>query len=242
MPIPDRFFEDALALAQRWSEDSVRRQRYRRRHNRRRVRRVLRAVALLVVVTFVLVPSLVASGFLLGPHGMVGLLVAPFLLIVAWVVILRWSLKPPLIAAPTPLPSADLSALPGQTEEWIEQERKLLPWAAQSQLEHISQKLVLLAPQLQGLDGQSPAGGELRRLLGEELPTLVRGYRKLPATLVREPLYEGPSPEQKLVDGLAIIDGELGRMQVRLSRDDLHALAAHQRYLELKYKSKDEVA
>jgi hypothetical protein len=208
------------------------------------VRRVLRGIALLVVFTFVVIPTLVAGGFFFGPHGFVGLLLAPLFLVIAWTVILRWTLKQPVpkpVTAPLPLASGDLAQLPEKTEAWIEQESKLLPWAAQTELERISQKLVQLAPQLKGLAAASPAGADVQRLLGEELPTLVQGYRKLPEALAREPFYDGPSPEQKLIEGLSIIDGELTRMQARLAREDLHALAAHQRYLELKYARKEKL-
>lgn len=79
----------------------------------------------------------------------------------------------------------------------------------------------------------------MQRLLGEELPKLVEGYRKLPSSLAQQPFHDGPSPEQKLVQGLSIIHGELGRLHERLARADLHALAEHQRYLELKYARKE---
>jgi hypothetical protein len=239
MPTPDRFFEDALALAQRFAIESARRRRYRRRHahGQRRVRRVLRGIALISVFTFVLLPTLVAALFFVSPYGFVGLLAAPLVLVVAWALILRWTLHKPLPRpAPVRLPSADLAALSAETEAWIEQERRLLPWAAQSQLDHITQKLMELAPQLKGLSAESPAATSATRLIGEELPLLVQSYRKLPKTVLQEPFYDGPSPEQKLIDGLGIIAVELARMQARLARDDLHALAAHGRYLELKYK------
>jgi hypothetical protein len=224
-----------------WLEsDRRRRHRRRHRHGPRRVRRVLRGIALLVVLTFVVVPTLVTGAFFLGPYGFVGLLAAPLLLVITWAVVLRWTFKQPLPKpAPAVLPGGDLSRLPEQTEAWIEQERALLPWAAQTELEHITQKLGELSPQLRGLDAQSPGGAELARLIGEELPTLVQSFRKLPPSLSREAFYDGPSPEQKLVEGLSIIDGELGRLHARLARTDLHALAAHQRYLELKYKRRE---
>jgi hypothetical protein len=244
MSNPDRFFVEALAVAQRFAIESDRRRRHRRRHRHRhrRVGRVLRGIALLVVLTFVVVPTLVAGGFFFGPYGLVGLLAAPLLLVITWAVVLRWTFKQPL---PKPVPvalpsSGDLARLPQQTEAWIEQVRALLPWAAQTELEHITHKLVELAPQLRGLDAQSPGGVEVVRLIGEELPTLVQSFTKLPPSLSREAFYDGPSPEQKLVEGLSIIDGELGRLRGRLARTDLHALAAHQRYLELKYKRRED--
>lgn len=229
-------------LAERFAIESARRRRRRRRFragSHPRVRRVLFGLGFAALFTFVLVPTFLVGGFFMGAYGLIGLLAAPLVLVLGWALIARWTLKKPA-ALPRPeparLPSGDLSALSAQTEAWIEQESQLLPWAAQSQLAHIREKLVELEPQLKGLAADSPAGLAATRLIGEELPTLVQSYRKLPKRLAQEPIYDGPNPEQKLLEGLTIIDGELARIHGRLARDDLHALAAHGRYLELKYR------
>lgn len=238
MRVDDQLLAQAFAIAQQWSRQSARR--HRRKHNQRRVRRALKGVAFLVVVTFLVVPALVAAGFMFGPYGLVGLFAAPLLLVVMWIVVLWLSLKLPTQKPASLLAKSELTKLPQETEEWIEQERRLLPSGAQNQLDQIGQHLLLLAPQLSGLGEQSPAGVEVRRLLGEELPALVQRYKRLPETVVRTPLYEGKSPELQLVAGLEIVDQQLTRIHRRLAQQDLHALAAHQRFLELKYKSQDE--
>ncbi len=76
----------------------------------------------------------------------------------------------------------------------------------------------------------------MRRLLAEELPELVRGYQKVPRALRGQPLHGGHSPDRHVIEGLATIDEEIGRMQARLAADDVRALATQQRYLEIKYK------
>jgi hypothetical protein len=238
----ERFIEDALALAHTFAIESAQRRRRRRKHSHRRVHRVLRGVGLILLFTFVIIPTMLGAGVFFAPIGWASLLAAPLLLVAGWALILRWMFKQPEVlpvVAPVVLPSGDLGKLPEQTEAWIEAERRLLPWAAQAELDHISQKLGELAPQLRGLSTDTPAGGDLKRLIGDELPKLVESYRKLPASLSQQPFYDGPSPEQKLLDGLSLIHGELGRMQSRLARADLHALAEHQRYLELKYARKE---
>jgi hypothetical protein len=244
----ERFIQDALALAHTLAIESARRRRRRRRHGHPRLRRVLRGVGLMLLFAFVVIPTMIGVGVFFAPIGWASLLAAPLLLVAGWGFILRWMLKQPAtLPIPAPaalasgLPSGDLSKLPEQTEAWIEAERAELPWAAQAELEHISQKLVELTPQLRGLSAETPAGGDLKRLIADDLPKLVESYRKLPASLSREPFYDGPSPEQKLADGLTLIHGELGRLQGRLARADLHALAEHQRYLELKYARKDQL-
>jgi hypothetical protein len=241
----ERFIQDALAIAHSFAMESAqRRRRRRRRHGHPRLRRVLRGVGLIALFTFVVVPTMLGVGVFFAPIGWASLLAAPILLVAGWLFIVRWMLQQPQalpVAAPVVLPSSDLGKLPEQTEAWIEAERKLLPWAAQTELDHISQKLGELAPQLRGVSADTPAGGDLKRLIGDDLPKLVASYRKLPASLSQEPFYDGPSPEQKLIDGLTLIHGELGRLQSRLARADLHALAEHQRYLELKYARKDQL-
>ncbi len=241
----EQFFAELLTFAHGVALESARRRRHRRRRNGHpRLRRVLRGIGLILLCTFVVIPALLAGAVFFGPFGMASLLAAPLLLIAAWAAILRWMLKQPLPSAARPALAApgvavDLARLPEQTEAYLEAERRLLPWAAQSELEHISQKLGELAPQLRGLSSETPLGGDVQRLLGEDLPKLVEGYRKLPGSLAQQPFHDGPSPEQKLVQGLSIIHGELGRVQERLARADLHALAEHQRYLELKYARKE---
>jgi hypothetical protein len=156
-------------------------------------------------------------------------------LIAIWGGILFWSLRrkpvPKLAADP-----GDLAKLPERTEEWLEQQRGLLPADADQSIESLLLQLETLAPQLDGLDPQQPAAVELRRLLAEELPELVRGYQRVPRKLQQQASHGGSSPERQLVDGLATIDQQLARIHERLAAEDLRALATHKRYLELKYK------
>lgn len=234
---PERFLIEAVDLVRRLANEGDHLARRRRR--RRRCRRALRGILLLVVATFVIVPALVGAGFWLGRHWAFALLAAPIVLISSWSAILYWAFgrrRPP----PRLTPKTDIAQLPAQTSDWLEQERLLLPRAAQPQLDAIGQRLELLAPQLRGLDAQSEPASHVRRLLGEELPELVRGYRKLPPALAQQPFYGGPTPEQQLLEGLATVDKQLGVLHERLAQGDLHALAAHKRYLELKYDRRDE--
>lgn len=237
MPRRDRVVEHATDLVRQWSRDPRRSARLKRK--RRRVKRILRAVALMIVLPFVIIPAMIASGLLLGPRGTEGLIWVPLVLIATWSALLYWALRNK--RAPLPVAKADVALLPAQTEEWLDQERRRLPSAAQTHVESITRRLEALGPQLQTVDAQAPAAAELRRLLGEELPELVRGYRKVPHALAQQPLYGGASPERQLIEGLETIDAQIGRVHERLAADDLHALATHQRYLELKYKRKEDI-
>jgi hypothetical protein len=141
--------------------------------------------------------------------------------------------------APEPTPAqmakSDLPLLPGQTERWLEGQRPALPAPAQRLADEIGIKLEALAPRVAELDPREPAAYELRKLMSEELPELVEGYRKVPEALRRE-TRNGSSPDRQLLDGLKVVDEELGRMTETLANGDLNKLATQGRYLELKYR------
>jgi hypothetical protein len=134
----------------------------------------------------------------------------------------------------------DVAQLPARTEEWLEFERPALPADAQRKVDEIILRLEALSPQAAGLDPNLADARELRRLIGEELPELVRGYRKIPPALQRAPLHGGPSPDRQLVAGLTTINDAIERLQARIAQGDLHALATQHRYLESKYKGGGE--
>jgi hypothetical protein len=232
-------------LVRRYAEDvNVRTRRRRRQKNRKVLRRFLRAGILMAIVTFVILPIMIASGFLFGPKGVEGLVAAPLLLFVSYAGILYWTFKrrPELPITLSALPKAsEIALLPAQTDDWLDQQRTFLPYAAQTKLDSIGQRLDELALQVQKLDPNQPVALDLRRLLGEELPELVNAYRKVPAGLQTKPLHDGASPERRLIEGLATIDEQIGHMHERLAAEDLNALATHQRYLDLKYKRDDEL-
>jgi hypothetical protein len=231
-------------LVRRLSDDVTYRSKRRRKQRRRLLSRFLRAGLLMMFVTFVVIPSMIAGGFLFGPRGVEGLVAAPLLLFSSYALILYWTFKRrhELPAALPALPKvSEIAQLPAHTDDWLEQQRSFLPYAAQTRLDSIGQRLEALKPQVEKLDPNQPVAAELRRLLAEELPELVHGYRKVPSGLQQKPLYDGPSPERQLLEGLATIDEQIGRMHERLATEDLHALATHQRYLDMKYKRDDEL-
>ena len=239
MSTPERIFQEAAQIVRAFTKDERRMARLKRK--RRRFKRVLKAILAMVIAPFVIIPVMIASGLLLGPHGYEGMIAAPLVMLATWAVILYWALArrraPP---PPKATVRADLPALPAQTEQWLEDQRSGLPWAAQKQLDSLALRIEALTPQLKTLDPQTPAAVEVRRLLAEELPELVRGYHKVPRALAQQPLYGGATPERQLVEGLETIDKQVARVHERLATDDLHALATHQRYLDLKYNRKDD--
>lgn len=227
---PERFLEQATQIVRRLSNEGQRLARRRRR----RLTRIIKGVLWMVVAPFIIIPAMIASGLLLGPRGIEGLIAAPLALFATWGVIAYVTFFRRV--RPRSMAKAELAALPAYTEEWLEDARRWLPLVAQPQVDRIAQQLEIMQPQFEGIEREGPAAVELRRLLGQELPELVRGYRKVPAALAREPLYGGASPEQRLIEGLETIDKQLRHMHERLAADGVHAWATHQRYLDLKYK------
>ena len=87
---------------------------------------------------------------------------------------------------------------------------------------------------MQGLSETEPAAREVRRLVGEELPELIRGYQRVPQQLRRQ------GPDAQLVEGLRVVEGEIARMTEQLASGDLDKLATQGKYLELKYRGVDD--
>ena len=63
----------------------------------------------------------------------------------------------------------------------------------------------------------TPAAASIRKLVGEDLPELVGGYRRIPEPLRRE-AHAGRTPDDQLVDGLKLIEREIGSAARSLSR------------------------
>ena len=210
---------------------------------RRRERRAaaFRRIAKRIILACVAILAVAIAAGLILPHGIgaFGFLAMLIAMALAATAIVLWSAQP----APTPerLATSDIAALPAQTEDWLEKQRPALPAPAQRQLDQLSLSLAAIAPQLAGLDPKLPEAIEARRLIGDELPELIRGYQRVPPSLRRQPLNGGPSPDKQLSEGLGTIGEEIARMNARLADDDLKALATQNRFLEIKYKGDGEM-
>ena len=237
MSTPEHPLVETARQIQRYSKHAGRLAR--RARKRKLLQRIVRSALWMMFTTFVVIPSLMAAGLLFGPRGVEGLILAPTVLFSSWAFILYWYFgrKP----SPRSLRKAEVAQLPAQTESWLEDQRLALPSLAQGRVDTILQQLEALAPQAAALDAQGPAAHELRRLLSDELPELVRGYAKLPAGLRQQPLYGGKTPETQLLEGLETLEAQIAELHERLAKDDLHALATHQRYLDLKYNRKGKL-
>lgn len=136
------------------------------------------------------------------------------------------------------LRQTDLGTLAGKTEIWLEAQRPALPPPAVTLMQDIGVRLDQLAPQLQTLDENDPAAREVRKLVGEHLPELINGYKRIPDSLKHKE-HAGKTPSQQLVDGLKLIDREIETMTGQISRGELDKLAVRGRYLEMKYNNSE---
>jgi hypothetical protein len=125
--------------------------------------------------------------------------------------------------------------LPLQTEAWLDRQRPALPAPAQARVDAIGTRLEVLAPQLTAIDDGAPLANEIRKLIGEQLPELVKGWQRVPQPLRTVP-RNGRTPDQQLADGLKLIEEEIGTMTESLAQGDLDSLSTRERYLQIRYR------
>lgn len=230
----DRVLADAEAVLRRHSE---RGQSLTARARQRRNAGLIRKVKYAFWAVLAVILGSAVAGFVV-PLGTTGVMIALGVVIAALLLI---GLLPTETRVRTEaLAETPLTALPLQTEIWLENQRKALPAPAVTLVDSIGTKLEILTPQLEKLGPQDPAALEVRRLLADHLPELVTGYQSIPQPLRREE-RNGRVPEKQLVEGLAVIDAEIGRMSESLASGDLDKLATQNRFLELKYQEAKEL-
>ena len=230
----DRVLADAEAVLRRHSE---RGQSLTARARQRRNAGLIRKVKYAFWAVLAVILGSAVAGFVV-PLGTTGVMIALGVVIAALLLI---GLLPTETRVRTEaLAETPLTALPLQTEIWLENQCKALPAPAVTLVDSIGTKLEILSPQLEKLGPQDPAALEVRRLLADHLPELVTGYQSIPPPLRREE-RNGRVPEKQLVEGLAVIDAEIGRMSESLASGDLDKLATQNRFLELKYQEAKEL-
>ena len=199
---------------------------------RARPRRMARRLAVGTAAEVAIVFAAIVIG-LLHPLGIFGALaVLAVMLAVPVLLLLVPAERAP---APEQLRTSDLKSLPRQTERWLAAQRPALPAPAITLVDQIAVRLDQLAPQLATLDEHAPAAEEVRKLVAEQLPEFVRGYQKVPANLRGVP-RNGKTPDAQLVDGLQLIERQIGEVSDQLAQGDLDSLATRGRYLEIKYQ------
>ena len=205
------------------------------RARRRREAEVLRRVGRIAAADLAIIVAALVVGWFV-PLGLGGAMVVMALLIAAT---LLFGLMPVTReVAVEQLVQAPLKSLPSQTERWLATQRPALPAPAIGLADSIGVRLDTLSMQLAGLNELEPAAAEVRKLVGEQLPELIRGYQRVPEPL-RRVERNGRTPDQQLVDGLKVIDGEIAAMTEQLAQGDLDSLATRERFLQIKYQGEE---
>lgn len=202
------------------------------RSRKRREAEVGRRLLRIAAVDATIIVAAVVVGFFI-PLGMFGALAVMALLIAATVLLAMAPVEPEVRAET--LPTTPLRTLPLQTEAWLERQRPALPAPAQSLVDAIGVRLETLGPQLTALDDGAPAAQEVRKLVGEQLPGLVKEYARVPEPLRRVP-RNGRTPDEQLADGLKLIEEEIGELSTQLAQGDLDQFATRERFLQIRYR------
>ena len=206
------------------------------RMRRRREADVVRRVSRIAIADGAILVGAIIFALAVAPLGITGAMIVGLALIAAT---LAFAIIPggsaPEIEQLSQVP---LKALPKTTEHWLDAQRPALPAPVLGLVDSIGVKLEILAPQLAALDENQPAAGEVRKLIGEQLPELVKGYQRVPEPL-RRVERNGLTPDQQLAQGLQVIDDEIAEMSAQLAQGDLDLLATRGRYLQIKYQGDD---
>lgn len=207
------------------------------RMRKRRESEVVRRVARIAAADGVILVGAIVFALAVAPLGAMGAFLVAILLIAATV---AFAILPAGSAPEAEqLGQVPLKALPRTTEAWLDTQRRALPAPVLGLVDSIGVKLEILGTQLVALDEQAPAAFEVRKLIGEQLPELVKGYMRVPEPL-RRVERGGLTPDQQLAQGLQVIDDEIAEMSTQLAQGDLDLLATRGRYLQIKYQGDGE--
>ena len=95
-------------------------------------------------------------------------------------------------------------------------------------------KLDLLGQQLETAPASHDSIRDIRELVGETLPEMVQSYTRVPAAMRKEE-HAGATADERLVEGLAKISGEIDSINRKIADGALDDLAVQHRYLGYRY-------
>ncbi len=196
--------------------------------NRHFIGRIWRMVlGVIGVIVAAMIAGLVVNGI-----GFAGLLFTALAAILVAALLLRY----PRLKVPSrhQLAQGSLQSIVGNTELWLETQRRALPAPAIRVVDQLGMQLDALGLQLGQIGDNQPAAAEIRKLVGEHLPELVATYTAIPAHLRSEP-RAGRTPDDQLVDSLGKISVEIESVTRQLADGSIDDLAIKARYLDYKY-------
>jgi hypothetical protein len=186
----------------------------------------------MILGVMVVILAAMVAGIVIDGIGFTGLFITALAAMLVAALLLRY----PRLKVPTQqqLAQGSVGSIVGNTELWLETQRRALPAPAVRLVDHIGMQLDALGIQLQHVDDSVPAATEIRKLVGEHLPDLVSSYTAIPAQLRTEP-RAGHTPDEQLADSLGKISAEIDRVTRQLATGAIDDLAIRTRYLDYKY-------
>lgn len=197
----------------------------RRKHMLRKTARIGAAVGAIFIAAMV-------AGLILDGIGFAGIMLTILAMIAA--VLILGSFPKLKVPERAKLNQGSVRTLVGNTELWLEAQRPALPAPAVQVVDRLGLQLDALGVQLEALDEKQPAIAEVRKLVGEHLPSVVSAYTAIPRHL-RAEQRAGGTPDQQLADSLAKISAEIDSVTRQLAEGQIDTLAIQTRYLDYKY-------
>lgn len=206
------------------------------REARRTGGRLIRAASVIGAIVL----GLLLWGLIIGPIGTTVLVLAVLLGFPAAFVAGFWNGSD---ATPDLNADAPPAVLPAATDLWLDRQRRNLPALAVPHVDAISARLATLDTQLARVPPGDPVAQDLSRLLGRHLPELVERYTRIPADQRSRTIEaDGRSLDATLVEGLKVVEAELGRASDSLAAADRDAVRIQGKFLEARYTDDGPVA
>lgn len=199
-------------------------------HRFKRLKRAILAVFAIFMISMVI--ASLTDG--LGVEGFVLMLLAMASAFVLLALFPRMR-----ILATAKVSTLQLDELVDRTPMWLETQRHLLPNTTHAVVDELATRLQDLSPQLATLNENEPAAREIRKLLGEHLPSLIGSYTNIPEARRQQP-HAGSTPQEQLKDGLVTVAREVVAIANAVARGELDSLAIRGRFLAARYGPPDE--
>ena len=197
----------------------------RNRHRLKKLRNIALAAAAIFAIS-------VLTGIAVEGIGFVGLVLTFFALIAAAGI---FSVYPRIsIPQADDLNKGTPRQMIARTELWLEAQRPALPPPAVGLVDDLGVKLDLLGQQLETAPAGHDSIRDIRELVGETLPEMVQSYTRVPPAMRREE-HVGATADQRLVEGLGKISGEIDAINRKIADGALDDLAVQHRYLGYRY-------
>jgi len=199
----------------------------RNRHRLKKLRNIVIAAAAILALATI-------AGIVIDGIGFVGIVLTFFALLAAAGIFSVF----PRISIPQ---AGDLNKgtprqMVARTELWLEAQRPALPAPAVTLVDDLGVKLDLLGQQLETAPAGHDSIRDIRELVGETLPEMVQSYTRVPAAM-RHETHAGATADERLVEGLSRISGEIDSINRKIADGALDDLAVQHRYLGYRYGS-----